>query len=294
VPLPAGVAVSREAFDAALAEEAIKRGADFLPATRASLLEDDDPNERHIRLTQPDAARNVRARVVLAADGLGGGLLARAGMGHAEVRAGSRIGAGAVFVCPGRDYEPGVIHMASGSGGYVGLVRLEDRRLDVAAALDASAVREAGGLAQLAGAILHEAGWPVPVGLPSACWRGTPALTRKLRQVAGRRIFVLGDAAGYVEPFTGEGMAWAASSAVAVVPIALAAVRDWGPRSAAAWQRRHGLLARRRITCRLLAALLRRPWLTRAVAASLGLLPALASPVVTLLNRNLLAPQDVR
>jgi hypothetical protein len=53
--------------------------------------------------------------------------------------------------------------------------------------------------------------------------------------------------------------------------------------------RRHRLLSRGRFVCRTTAELLRRPWLTKVVAAGLGLLPALASPVVSMLNRNPLA-----
>ncbi|HJZ56368.1 MAG TPA: FAD-dependent monooxygenase, partial [Gemmataceae bacterium] len=133
VLLPGGVAVSREAFDAALAAEAANRGAELVQGTRAALVDDDDPNWRRLRLTRGGEVGEARARVVLAADGLGGGLLTRAGLGHADVRADSRIGAGAVFASPMLDYERHVIHMASGHGGYAGLVRLEDDRLDVAA-----------------------------------------------------------------------------------------------------------------------------------------------------------------
>ena len=52
--------------------------------------------------------------------------------------------------------------MATGRGGYVGLVRVEDDRLDVAAAFDAAFVKSAGGLGPAAEAILGEVGWPVP------------------------------------------------------------------------------------------------------------------------------------
>ena len=50
-------------------------------------------------------------------------------------------------------------------------------------------------------------------------WQGTGKLTRKTSPVATGRVLVLGDASGYVEPFTGEGMGWGLSSAVACVPI---------------------------------------------------------------------------
>jgi flavin-dependent dehydrogenase len=294
VPLPAGVALSREAFDLALAQAAVARGAHFLPGTRASIIEKEEREYRILRLIQGDLCHEVRARVVLAADGLGGGLLARAGLDHAQVRPGSRIGAGTAYESDEPAFGPGVIHMASGRGGYVGLVRLEDNRLGVAAALDPGWVRIRGGPGALAAEILIEAGWPVPSGLLGAPWRGTPALTRRLLRAAKRRLFVLGDAAGYVEPFTGEGMAWAIAMAVAVAPLAVEAVARWRQGLADAWERRRRALARRQVVCRLAAAVLRRPWLTRAVCCGLAKVPGLAAPVVALLNRGSVAPGEVR
>jgi flavin-dependent dehydrogenase len=46
-------------------------------------------------------------------------------------------------------------------------------------------------------------------------WLGTLPLTRRTPRPAGHRVLVVGDAAGYVEPFTGEGMAWALATASA-------------------------------------------------------------------------------
>ena len=61
---------------------------------------------------------------------------------------------------------------------------------------------------RLVAEILQQAQLPLPDGLVEAPWRGTPLLTRRSAHRAGTRIFALGDATGYVEPFTGEGMAW--------------------------------------------------------------------------------------
>jgi 2-polyprenyl-6-methoxyphenol hydroxylase-like FAD-dependent oxidoreductase len=112
--------------------------------------------------------------------------------------------------------------MATGRGGYVGLVRVEDGRLDMAAAFDPVFVKSVGGLGAAAETILREVGWPAPPALAEEPWKGTPALTRRARRLAGHRCFVVGDAAGYVEPFTGEGMAWAVMSAAAVAASACA------------------------------------------------------------------------
>jgi len=174
--------------------------------------------------------------------------------------------------------------MTSGRAGYAGLVRLEDGRLDVACAVEPAAVRAAGGPGPVVADLLTRAGWPVPPSLPESPWRGTPALTRQARRVADYRLFAVGDATGYVEPFTGEGMAWAVSSAVAAAELA---ARPWRPELAAAWARRHRLLVtRRQWACRAAAFVLRRPALAAGLVALLSRLPAAAGPVVRYLNQR--------
>src|SRR4029077_19937507 len=104
-----------------------------------------------------------------AADGRGSRLPARA---DAAADAGSRIGAGATTPDAPDFYRPGTIYMTCGAGGYTGLVRLEDGRLDVASAFDAGAVRAAGGPGAAAARLLREAGWPAPDRLEQLAWRG--------------------------------------------------------------------------------------------------------------------------
>jgi flavin-dependent dehydrogenase len=186
-----------------------------------------------------------------------------------------------------RFYAPGVIFMTCGTAGYTGLVRLEDDRLDLACALDAGAVRSAHGPGEVVRALIAQAGWPVPVALDEQPWRGTVPLSRQAQRVADHRLFALGDATGYVEPFTGEGIAWALASAVAVTPLALAGIRAWRPGLAVAWKRLHErVVTRRQLACRLLAGVLRRPWLTAAVVSALSRLPSLAVPVLQYLNHT--------
>jgi flavin-dependent dehydrogenase len=284
--LAGGVSLSREAFDAALVAEALAAGAAFLPGTSATLAEATSA-KRILRLACGGPEGRAEANVVVAADGLGGALLARAGENAAPPEAGARIGAGTVSARAPDFYRRGTIYMTCGAGGYLGLVRLEDGRLDLAAALDASWLRRSGGAGAAATRLLAEAGWPVPPGLAQAPWRGTPALTRQARRLAAHRVFVVGDAAGYVEPFTGEGIAWALASGVAVAPLVARAASSWRPEWKPVWAARYGrVVSRRQAACRAAAAVLRQPLLTGAAVAVLACCPALAAPFVRHLNRS--------
>ena len=288
LPLTGAAALSREAFDAALVTAAVEAGAAFLPETHA--VTSDKASEkgvkegkRVVRLRHGDRWAEVEARVVLAADGLAGQFLARTDAA-ATAAPGARIGAGVVAAAPDF-YQRGVIYMTCGAGGYTGLVRLEDGRLDVAAAFDAAALHD-GGPGGAAVRLLAKAGWPAVPGLEAMPWRGTPPLTRRARRLAGERLFVLGDAAGYVEPFTGEGMAWALASGAAVAPLAARAAERWRPELARQWVGVHRrVVARRQYLCRAVAALLRRPWLTGLAVRLLSSAPGLAAPVIRCLNQ---------
>ncbi|HTU21456.1 MAG TPA: NAD(P)/FAD-dependent oxidoreductase [Gemmataceae bacterium] len=281
ISLSGGVSLSREAFDAALLRSAIEIGAAFLPQTWAALVKGSETSEVHwLELRQGPIREHVAARVVLAADGLGGKLVARAGGDEERAAPGARIGAGVVAATAPDFYAPGLIFMACGRDGYLGLVRLEDGRLNLAAALDPGWVRLCGGPGPAAEALLAEVGWPAVPSLAELSWRGTAALTRQPRHHAGERLFLIGDAAGYIEPFTGEGMAWALAAGRAVVPVAARSVQRWQPGLAREWDAiYHRLIAPRQFVCRAVAAVLRSPWLTRSVIRLLALAPGLARPM---------------
>lgn len=263
VPLTGSVAVSRQAFDAVLVEKAVAAGATFRDGV----------------MVKPHDLMGT-ARVVIVATGLAGA--------QGDVVPGSRLGAGVIVpadLVPD-DFARGTISMATGRGGYVGLVRLEDDRLDVAAAFDADFVRSCGGTGPAAESILKQTGWPAIPGLAGLPWKGTPALTRRPANVAGHRFFAVGDAAGYVEPFTGEGMAWAIASAAAVAPLALRGIEKWDDDLVGEWQRVHSRLIRsRQGVCRVAARVLRSPALTGLAVLALTRFPNLSRPVLAALNR---------
>jgi flavin-dependent dehydrogenase len=92
---------------------------------------------------------------------------------------------------------------------------------------------------------------------------------------------VLGDAAGYVEPFTGEGMAWAFAGAEAVVPFVKRAAAAPGPRLEDEWTRAlASTIGQDQRRCRVLAWSLRQPALVAMFMSMLRRNPGLAAPVL--------------
>jgi flavin-dependent dehydrogenase len=291
-------------------------GVTFVPNTTAT-LSNITPTARQVTLRSNGQEAIAKASVVLAADGLAGSFSAdiwerprsggrgscRAVLGekngsarYAGVPAspfrngyfaseGSRIGAAVIVERGPKFYRPETIYMACGVGGYVGLVRLEDGRLNIAAAFDSTALRAAGNLGKLAAKILHNAGLPSVPEILQLPWKGTPRLTRRARRLAAERLFVLGDAASFIEPFTGEGITWALRSAIAVAPLAAQAVQAWEPGLKEQWTETfHREVERRQMICRLAAALLRRPRLTTLVVRLLALFPTVSGPFLRHLN----------
>lgn len=285
LPLPPGVAISRMRLDAILVQHAIDAGVRFIPATRATL---DGPTRhgRGVVLRNPSARCVVDARVVLDCGGLATRLLPDPAW---RIAPRARIGVAAILPEAPAGYRSGIIHMACAAQGYVGLVRAENGATNIAAALDPVWCHEAGGPAATVAEILRTEGFPAMQNLHRLDWRGTPRLTRMRRRLgAERRVLIVGDAAGYVEPFTGEGMAWALADAAAVVPFAREAVGFWADDIAERWSARHlRMLRAQQRVCRGISALLRHPSLLAVTLPLLDRAPAMALPLTAWLNRDL-------
>lgn len=282
--LPPGMVVSRDLLDSTLVRSAVERGAHFLPGRRA-ILGDVGPRCRRLCLGTGDGP-SCGASVVVDATGLGGSLIC--GSTRPPRQRGRRVGCSAV-IRRGDGFEPGVVSMAVGNYGYVGAAVLEDDRLNLAAALDPAAVRRLGA-AETARCVLQEAGGPVPDGLPEASWSGTPPLMQRPATRATERLFAVGDAAGYVEPFTGEGIGWALRSATLLAPIAIEGARRWSDELIGAWNALYAReLARRQRGCRAIAWLLRHPAAARGALLALQHRPQLGTPFIRRLHGRRIA-----
>jgi len=273
-------------LDAALASAAVDAGCAFLTETAALVVpEGDEPwraGWRRVSLQQRHGQSVMAsARAIVVADGLSHSSLRECPSFHSRVSLAARIGVGGEAGPGAIELEPASITMAVGRHGYVGAVDIEGGRVNIAAAVDPPFLKASGGPAGAVHAILQDAGVRVTGPLESIEWMGTLPLTRRLAPVAARGIFVLGDAAGYVEPFTGEGMAWAFAGAEAVVPFVKRAVGSPGAAIDREWTREHAnIVGRDQRWCRLIASCLRQPAFTTPLVALLSRHPGVAAPVL--------------
>lgn len=289
VDLPRGLAISREALDQMLVLQAVTRGVTFRDDCSAHVTQQSH-DYCHVQLGHFEERNEpIKARLVIAADGLGGTALQKLPQFELDIYPGSKVGVGTRVTAPSAvpaGFGRNTIYMACAAQGYAGVVALEDGSFDVAAALDVRGLRADHNTGSLVHQIMEEAGLPVIPGLAQMRWRGTRPLTCKRKDVASRRIFVVGDSASYVEPFTGEGIAWALAGARALAPVAAAAVRGgWTDLLAAQWRYLHrNLIRKRQATSKLAAFALRRTRAVGAVSHFLETAPFVLSPLVHSVN----------
>lgn len=282
IPTSGGRVVFREDLDIELATAARSAGAELRDGTRAK-VGPWEGGRRAVELAGPGGTSHVEAGVVVAAGGLLGAMAIDDASLRPVIHRRSRVGVGAVVRGDGRPKS--TVTMAVAREGYVGVASLGNGRTVVAAALDRSLLRRHGGVPETLRAIWGEAGARGVPGIDEAHWVGTPPLTRAVARPGAGGLFLIGDAAAFEEPFTGEGMAWAIASALAVVPFVEEGVRHWRPELAKRWIARHGrLLAWRRRRCRVLAQLVRSPGLVAMAWSVLRAMPAMSSALASSLT----------
>jgi flavin-dependent dehydrogenase len=289
--LPGGVAISRGSMDAALIDEARQRGIEVRTGCEAKIV---DVSNRSVKVRLVGRTGDTGASggmgasgdtgehefdVAVLATGLSGGGVAR-WLPWTHQPAGP-LGVGTT-VDDLNGVRDRTIHMASDPDGYVGLVRLEDGRVDVAAALRRDGTRETpGGRVDLSvgkailldrmNAILGRSGFgQLPPGHAESLMT-TPPLHRA-RKVGFGSLLAIGDAAGYVEPFTGEGMAWAIQTGIGVADTIADHRTAFGTSDGldVAWSDRYAKMMRsRQWLCRFLSRSLASPrqsvWLLRGM-----------------------------
>ncbi len=303
LPLAGGAVVSRERLDAALVDAAIMAGCHWLPhSLLTGLVDGGDSAVATATLAVRPAAEaaalptTITAECIVLATGLADRVRARVAPGTdaptdghdgAEMPDDNRVGLGTTLPPGMADLPCGELTMAIGSDGYCGMVRLEDGRIDVAAAVSRVALARRASPGHTVAAILAVAAgdgggaWPSLDAIATAEFRATPPLTRRAPLVGGTsgRILRCGDAARYVEPFTGEGIGWALASgrilAESLLAVEPGAEAPPGPAAAAA---RYEVAHRHRFEaaharCRRVSLALRHPAVTMAALEAARLAP---------------------
>ena len=276
-----GLVVAREDLDPILLDAAIRAGARLHQPATARIERLRESGATVLVRTHDGSVVRIDADLVVGADGLGSAVARTADLVD-RPRLGRKFG----FSCPlpndaldENALAIGEVLLCVGDRGYLGLVR-EGRDRVHAAALVAGPGPDASPAAMLASFARSH---PRLVGL-ERCARERSTIAAagpmpwRTRARTAPSVALVGDAAGYVEPFTGEGMTWAIESALLLV----AACVDgrFGPserdRYERAWIK---ALGARQDRCALVARLVERPRVLRSFAFVRALSPRLAGSV---------------
>jgi flavin-dependent dehydrogenase len=294
----AAMGISREVMDHTLLQYARRAGVDVLEAHEAVEPIFQDGRVRGVSVRRVGAEHErvpMRAALVVAADGRRS-LLARAlhprRCDPRRTRPASWFGL-KTHLAGGAGAVAGRVELHLFDGGYVGLAAVEDDRVNVCLMTRVSTLREHGGSPER---LLRErvvgnpaAARVIECGGSSGRWHTIGPLRWGVRRPAAAGALFVGDAAGTIDPFAGEGMSNAMRAAELAVPFVTAAVGAGGLSPADSreyervWQRTFGPVTRR---VRRIGRLFERPLLARPVLGWLagsgaGWLPRLVASTRT-------------
>jgi menaquinone-9 beta-reductase len=278
-----GLALRREHLDVLLVERAARRGAEVITGATVERIGPPGPRGRMVEWRTGGARAAVEARLVIGADGLN----SRAARLLGPMRRGRPRRAALVAHYEGVTGMRGLGEMFVTPLGYVGIAPLDRGLVNVSAVWNlARAPRDtADPLAWLASQV---AGVPELAERLRGARRVGPLLgagpfaTRPAR-VVGDRLLLVGDAAGFFDPFTGDGVWTALVGAEIAAGLAGHALdtggltaRDLAPYRAA---RRRAFRAKWAVE-RLVSAVVGRPRLLDHVARRLAARPRLIDTLV--------------
>ncbi len=270
-PEGCGLGVRRTTLHRALVDRAQSQGVSIEWGRAVDALHPDQRSEAY--LVESDG-ESLRPRILVAADGLRSGLRRAAGLERPPREAQPRFGIRRHFaVEPWSDLVE--VHWAVGAEAYV--TPLAERLVGVAILWrpGSSEPRQARSASARFECLLSN--FPTLVGrLPTEAAvtpaRGLGPLRQVARARARRNLFLVGDAAGYRDAITGEGMALAFSEAHALARVLSHSPEDETARRYDAVARRHERLPGALTELTLLLA--RRPRLRRRALRALAMCPS--------------------
>ena len=201
--------IDRRAFDASLAVHAVASGARLAERTRVTGLLEGDGRIRGVRLRHADRDEAVRADWIVGADGARSTLARLLGV-EARVRFPRRLGLVAHYEPVDGLADHGEMHAAR--GWYVGLAPIAGA-LNVGMALPMRDALPAAARFDAAIAALPAVASRLDGSRRIGPIRGAAPIGHRVSRAAGPGWLLVGDAAGFVDPFTGEGIHRALRSA---------------------------------------------------------------------------------
>ncbi len=273
LPEPGGLGVRRTALSAALSARAREAGAELLRAEVHAHRRERD------RMWALSSAGDVAGKVLVAADGLSSAVRRREGL---ELPTGgpARYGVRRHFAVPPWA-EAVEVHFGPGAEAYVTPVGAQ--RVGVAFLFERQGPVEFEALLARFPALAHLLEGAPAITAP----RGAGPFARRARARVADRLVLLGDAAGYLDAVTGEGLSLAFGCAIELAALLPDALAEGATRAALApyeraWRRRFlpywawtrivlGLTRRPALRHRLLALAASRPApFERAVRLAVG------------------------
>jgi len=240
LPLKKGVTIDRSILDHILLEHALSCGASVMLEVKSNELMIDEDRKCALLLvtSKHHGTLQLQTKIVLNASGLQGAQFFTDGR---IIDDDSYVGVGAKAFSLTSSLDDSRIYMTLGSAksGYVGAVKLQDDSIDYAGALSPKFIKKCGSIKAAVEKIIIDNSTEKESLLPLPdTWKATPSLSC-VCALAHTRYFAIGDACGYVEPFTGEGITWALESGLGVAPFAEKAVSGWNANYIQDWNDWH-------------------------------------------------------
>jgi len=273
---PPSVQVRRNLFDQALIDHAAQEGVAVLQPASAQV---DRKRAGRVTLRTNGATRELECGLIVGADGVRSSV--------ARVINGDLAGSGKYgfsFDVPRTEGEDslggGAIDMFITGRGYLGIVREVNGPLHVAALVQSRGTRDLFGFVRETGACfnrLRDAGFDRLDRDAVMDLRGTGPIPWVAPRVSAPGVVLIGDAAEFIEPFTGEGMCWAIENARLFADLAREQrIGTWNEPAAQHYQELYRTkVASKKRVCRAAAAVLEQPRMQRWLLRVSGSLPGM-------------------